>query len=382
MTTANRKLTSNSPDETLRFAFGKNWASYIEKNFSEERISISQGHLLEFMKMSDLQGRSFLDIGCGSGLHSLAAWRAGAEQVFSFDFDPESVATTRKLHAYCGSPENWTILGGSILDTEFVNSLPAFDIVYSWGVLHHTGRMWEAVANAATRIKPDGVMYIALYSSDIYISPSPEYWIDLKQRYNQSWAPRKLWMEVDYAWSSTLRAAYKRGINPLTFMRDYKKSRGMSFWHDVRDWLGGYPMEFAGNRETRIFCQDQLDLELIHTRAGEGNTEYLFRRTGARNYWDEMARQVPLVPLAGPFRHIDGNAWAAALPEPCIESPRRLMLYEDGNPIGWPQADKQQTILWGKGRYRIGGGTLIFSSTDNSDPNTNGRRYEYRADFA
>ena len=62
-----------------RFAFGSNWHRFIERDFSEARAQAAQLHLLDFLKMTSLQGRRFLDVGCGSGLHSLAALRAGAQ---------------------------------------------------------------------------------------------------------------------------------------------------------------------------------------------------------------------------------------------------------------------------------------------------------------
>src|SRR5438309_4149357 len=65
-----------------RFTFGKNWSDYVAKYYSPERLRTAQGHLLEFLKLDNLNGRSFLDIGCGSGLHSLAAWRSGSSSVF------------------------------------------------------------------------------------------------------------------------------------------------------------------------------------------------------------------------------------------------------------------------------------------------------------
>ena len=106
--------------------------------------------------------------------------RAGAERIVSFDFDPDSVATTKQLRAFAGEPSHWQVMQGSVLDEAFMKGLDPVDIVYSWGVLHHTGEMWRAIENAAMPIAPNGVFYIALYSSDAYLDPPPEYWLDIK----------------------------------------------------------------------------------------------------------------------------------------------------------------------------------------------------------
>src|SRR5689334_7412955 len=133
--------------DDLRFGFGKNWADYIEKHFTEHVLEQSRTHLASFLRMGSLKGLTFLDVGCGSGLHSLAAWRLGAERIISFDFDVDSDATTERIRTAAGAPDNWTVMQGSVLDRAFMASLPKSDIVYSWGVLHHTGDMWSAVRN-------------------------------------------------------------------------------------------------------------------------------------------------------------------------------------------------------------------------------------------
>ncbi|MFT3735727.1 MAG: class I SAM-dependent methyltransferase [Rhodocyclaceae bacterium] len=370
--------------EEMRFGFGANWADYIDKNFSDERVEISRKHLLGFLKLDDLTGKTFLDIGCGSGLHSLAAWRSGAARVVSFDYDSNSVATTKKLRELSGSPENWTVMQGSVLDEKFVDMLPKADIVYSWGVLHHTGSMWKAIENAARCMGPSSVFYIALYSSDVYVDPSPEYWLKVKREYNVAGPLRKAWMEWCYAWKDSIRGCLIRGKSPFAHMRRYKQSRGMSYWHDVRDWLGGYPMEFAGNKETEAFAKSRLNMELIHIKAGEGNTEFLFRPAGSANYWEDISSRSRVTEIPGPFQHLRGKAWQVSLPvsEERAGSSARFMLYEDGSPVGWPNAPVSSIECYGGGRYRVENGVLIFSTTDHSDPNLTSKSYVFRSEFA
>ena len=372
-----------SSDTQDRFGFGENWADYIEKNFSEERLEISKNHLLDVLKLDTLAGKTFLDIGCGSGLHSLAAYRAGADSIFSFDYDINSVNTTKKLRDFAGAPDHWTVEQGSILDVDYVKKLPVSDVVYSWGVLHHTGEMWQAIENASIPIKNEGVFYIALYTTDIYIDPPPEYWLKTKKAYNKAGALKKRMMELAYAYPRVIRPALRRFKNPLTEMKEYKASRGMSYWTDVRDWLGGWPMEFAGIQETKDFCSDKLNLELVNIVAGEGNTEYVFKRKGEKNYWNSYFEALSLYTLDPPFAPVDGNAWCATLPDDVVpydepgSKASKLMLYENDVPLGFPHCNVRQIAKHGGSRYLHEKGKLIFSTTDNSDPNQNGRRYTY-----
>ena len=374
---------TKADEEALRFGFGANWADYLDKHFSEERLSIAQRHLLSFLKVGDLKGKSFLDIGCGSGIHSLAAWRAGARPLFSFDYDPKSVATTRLLRKREGEPADWTVIQGSVLDDRFMqSSVPKADVVYSWGVLHHTGEMWHAVHNAGQRTHDHSWFYIALYASDAFTDPTPEYWLNIKRQYNRSSLLKKRWMDWQYAWNHSIKHELRARRNPLDFIRAHKKSRGMSYWHDIRDWLGGYPMEFAGNKETENFCRDRLGLSLVNIKAGEANTEFLFVPRGTETAWPGLRQAAPLVELPGPFTHDGGFAWNARPPAAVsLGDPRRLMLYENGSPVGWPNCGVDVIRAWGRGRYGVVGGSLVFSATDNSDPNATGARYAMRADF-
>jgi SAM-dependent methyltransferase len=258
--------------EELRFGFGRNWEDFIRKNLSEERVEISRRHMLDFLGLSDLKGQTFLDIGCGSGLHSLAAFRSGAASIFAFDYDVHSVSASRVCHAHAGQPASWTILQGSVLDEAFMESrVPKASIVYSWGVLHHTGDVWTAIRNAAGRVAPGGLFYLALYSADADVKPSPEYWLDVKRRYNQAgWFGQQLMAAWYIVRHMGLVSLWRR-------MRDPKGPRGMSVLIDTRDWLGGWPMEYVKDAEVARVCKDG-GLEQVKLKTGEACHEYLFRR--------------------------------------------------------------------------------------------------------
>jgi len=260
-----------------RYGFGANWAAFVERNYSDARRRAARASLVGFLGLSDLSGRSFLDVGSGSGLHSLAAHDAGAAPIHSFDFDEASVRTTARLRDLAGSPPDWIVEQGDVLDEAYLGRLPAWDIVYAWGVLHHTGAMWQAIGNVAKRVGPGGLLFLALYSANV-ASPSAEFWLEVKRRYNATDALWRRRMEYWYLWRFGL------GRNPLRLpyllkqVYDKKKKRGMSYMTDVRDWLGGWPMEYADDQEVVDLLEQKHGFELAKISTGEACTEFLFRK--------------------------------------------------------------------------------------------------------
>ena len=265
----------SQPDAGPRFAFGRNWAAFLE-TLNDERIARSRAALVDLVGRSDLSGLRFLDIGCGSGLFSLAAAGLGAA-THSFDYDPDSVACTEHLRERFGQPGwGWHIERGSILDADYVRALGKWDIVYSWGVLHHTGRMWEALENAAGMVAPGGTLAIAIYNDE---GPTSRRWTTVKRNY-----VRRPWLRPFLAvgslavcWGPTLARDSLR-LAPLATWNAYAAERGMSAWHDLIDWVGGYPFEVATPDAIFDFCRKRgFTLERLITRQGKGCNEFCLR---------------------------------------------------------------------------------------------------------
>lgn len=259
--------------EPLRFGFGRNWLSFINV-VDETRIEAARGSLLKALNVPTLSGRTFLDIGCGSGLFSLAACQLGAH-VRSFDYDQDSVLAAMELRRQFAA-DDWQIEPGSILDPEFVAGLGCFDIVYSWGVLHHTGDLWRALDATTRLVAPGGLLYISVYNDQGLVS---RVWRHVKRRYNSS---GKLMRAVLVTGS----AAYLYRYRPLRavgrVIRGQRRAvvpRGMSGRHDLIDWVGGYPFEVAKPEEVFTFVH-RLGFELRHlktTGGGRGCNEYVFQ---------------------------------------------------------------------------------------------------------
>ena len=264
------------------FSFGANWKSYFDKALTPERINDAVGSLCSFFGMNDFEGKTFLDIGCGSGLFSLAARKLGAK-VHSFDLDPLSVACTTELKKrYFPEDGKWTIDQNNVLDVDYLNSLGQFDLVYAWGVLHHTGAMWQALENVIPLVAKGGKLYISIYNDQ---GDASRRWAALKKFYNQSSRPIQACIVLGVGSLWLIRSSLVRLIrfqNPLPFKEwaEKKKSRGMSVWHDLVDWVGGYPFEVAKPEEIFNFYREkEFELVGLQTRGGRsGCNEFVFTR--------------------------------------------------------------------------------------------------------
>jgi 2-polyprenyl-6-hydroxyphenyl methylase/3-demethylubiquinone-9 3-methyltransferase len=269
-------------DGDARYGFGDNWKKYLSL-LDDRRIEQAERSLSEMLGRRRFDGLTWLDVGSGSGLFSLAARRLGA-RVVSFDFDPSSVWCTAELRRrYYRNDTDWTVLQGSVLDPEFMAALPDFDVVYSWGVLHHTGQMHRAIANAAHRVRPGGSFYVALYRKTIFCPA----WRAEKRLYSR--APEGVRALLRAAWIGKTRLSFfvkRRDFEAMVAEYGEAGGRGMDYERDVDDWMGGYPYESITPRECRDLMRD-LGFSLVTERAltqgisfatSSGCDEWVFRR--------------------------------------------------------------------------------------------------------
>jgi 2-polyprenyl-3-methyl-5-hydroxy-6-metoxy-1,4-benzoquinol methylase len=261
----------------LRFEFGKNWARFLEE-LTPEQVNRATDSLRDMLGIADLEGLRFVDVGCGSGLFSLAAFKLGAT-VHSIDYDPESVRCCLQLRAYhAGDEGRWIVEEGSVLDTPFLEGLGQFDIVYSWGVLHHTGEMWSALENATRLVAPGGKLFISIYNDQ---GGRSRRWLRIKMTYNRLPPLRPIILAGAFVrlWGPSFvrdLLAGRPGHSWRTY-GDNNSGRGMSPWHDVVDWVGGYPFEVATPEQIVDFAAAR-DLRLKRIRTcggGHGCNEYL-----------------------------------------------------------------------------------------------------------
>jgi 2-polyprenyl-3-methyl-5-hydroxy-6-metoxy-1,4-benzoquinol methylase len=269
-----------------RFKFGENWRRFLS-GLNERKIVAAINHVAKALDMASLSGKTFLDVGSGSGLTSLAATRLGANTT-SFDFDPESVACTRELRRiYTNQSERWNISEGSALDKSFLDQLGKFDIVCSWGVLHHTGSMWEAMENMVPLVKDGGLLYIAIYNDQGNWSKR---WIAIKRIYNRLPGPLAAVFATLVMGPREVRIALGRlrRLKFIEYFRSWKNYegdslRGMSRYYDIIDWVGGYPFEVAKPEEVFDFYRRRgfVLTKLVTCGGGLGCNHFIFERHSA-----------------------------------------------------------------------------------------------------
>jgi 2-polyprenyl-3-methyl-5-hydroxy-6-metoxy-1,4-benzoquinol methylase len=266
----NVKSSSHNDRPEDRFAFGENWARFLSI-LNEERIRDAEDSLKKMLDVANLQDRTFLDVGSGSGLFSLAARRLGAT-VHSFDYDRQSVACTEYLRQrYFPDDGRWTVEQSSALDRTYIEKIGKFDVVYSWGVLHHTGQMWEALDSVEGAVPSGGRLFIAIYNDQGWIS---RYWKWVKRSYVKH--PLLRWPLL------LLHAPYLFGGRFLirAVLGSRGADRGMALWRDMVDWIGGYPFEVAKPEEIlRFYAARGFLLREMKTCGGRhGCNEFVFVR--------------------------------------------------------------------------------------------------------
>ena len=264
-------------ENDVRFPFGANWNRFVDR-VDDDRIRQAEAAMAAMLGDGAIAGRSFLDVGCGSGLLSLAALRLGAARVHSFDYDAASVAATERLkHRYAESAARWTIERGDILDDTYIRALGAWDVVYSWGVLHHTGSMWRALANTLALVADRGVLFIAIYNDQ---GLATVYWRAVKRFYNQGRLARAMVVgtHVPAFVLRGLAADLLRRKNPIQRYKGYRESRGMSVALDWLDWLGGYPFEAATPQavHARVTAAGFRPVRAVTRERTWGCNEYVF----------------------------------------------------------------------------------------------------------
>ena len=255
---------------SMVFDFGSNWDEFSRRRIDRQRLALACESLQSLLQKENLKGKSFLDVGCGSGLFSIAAHQLGAVNVIGIDTNPHCIEISEANRDFLtpGAPIQFHV--ASALDPEQLKRFGTFDLVYAWGSLHHSGSMWNAISNVSRCVAPDGTLILAIYNKHI-TSPA---WKTIKWVYNQAPNLVQRFMVLIFAGIIYIAKLLVTGNNPL------KKERGMDFWFDVIDWVGGYPYEYAAPEEIeRSICKHSFELQrCLPAQVPTGCNEFVFRK--------------------------------------------------------------------------------------------------------
>jgi SAM-dependent methyltransferase len=254
-----------------RFAFGKNWDDFSRRLQYEDYLAAKES--LKKL-VPDLQDKTFLDVGSGSGLFSIAASALGAKKVLGFDFDQDSISASQKILETVSQwdsdikKDTIEFRIESILNEDI--SVKQHDIVYSWGVLHHTGDMYTAFENIKNLVAENGTLVLAIYNKH-FTSPV---WKLIKYTYVKSpnFIKKVLIFLIMLIKFPVVLVISRR--NP------FKKRRGMHFYTDIVDWVGGYPYEYASVSEVTYFFEARgfKLVKLNKTKGFTGCNEFVFEK--------------------------------------------------------------------------------------------------------
>ena len=250
------------------FNFGINWQEYSDQALDEVRFNRAVEDLEELVGKKKIKGKFFLDIGCGSGIHSLAADKLGAKKVVGVDISAESVQSAKQNKKRFAPNSKVSFSQESIFEMD-PKKCGTFDIVYSWGVLHHTGEMKQALKDATVLVDKEGLLVVAIYNKHW----SSRLWWYIKKLYNLSPKWIQQVMVIKFSLIIALAKFVVTGNNPFA-----KKRRGMTFYYDVIDWLGGFPYEYASKNEVVELVQP-LGFKLkkfVSSAVPTGCHEYVF----------------------------------------------------------------------------------------------------------
>jgi len=261
------------------FEFGKNWQSFIA-TIDDKSIEKAKAGLTKLFPNGEILKASFLDIGCGSGLSMLAAKYLGAIGVSGVDIDQHSVDASKAILSAYFPDGGWSCSVSSVFELSPEHD-GRYDIVYSWGVLHHTGDVWDAITKSGNLVAPGGLFAIALYSK----TPLCGFWKAEKKLYTASGPIVRFLIRLTFK-SIILFRKITLGQNPLHFIRMYKGNRGMDWHHDVHDWLGGYPYESVVPSDVTNFLERSgFSIERVFENCpgnngvlGSGCDEFVARR--------------------------------------------------------------------------------------------------------
>lgn len=127
----------------------------------EERKYFVEPHIPGFAEFPKWKGKRVLEVGCGLGTDATNFARAGADYN-AIELSQVSMELAKKRFDVFGLKGNFVLTKGEELAQHFPAN--SFDLVYSFGVIHHTPDPVQIVRQMRKVIKPDGELRLMVYA--------------------------------------------------------------------------------------------------------------------------------------------------------------------------------------------------------------------------
>jgi len=134
-------------------------------NQVEQRKYFVEPHIIDFAKFDKWKGREVLEVGCGIGTDAVNFVRGGAIYT-GIELSNESLTLAKKRFEVFGL--TGTLLRGNVEELDKVLSNKKYDLIYSFGVLHHTPSMSLALEQIHNYCHEKSLVKIMVYASNSY----------------------------------------------------------------------------------------------------------------------------------------------------------------------------------------------------------------------
>ena len=153
----------------------------------EARKYFVEPHIPAFAEFDRWKGKRVLEVGCGIGTDSINFARAGAA-LTAVDLSPESLRVAEKRAEVMGVADRIRFREANAEELASVLEGEAFDLVYSFGVVHHTPRPERALVEMRKLLAPGGTLKLMVYHRRSWKA----FWILATQEHGRFWRAEEL----------------------------------------------------------------------------------------------------------------------------------------------------------------------------------------------
>lgn len=149
----------------------------------EKRKFFVEPHLVTFADFPSVKGKKVLEIGCGIGTATIQFARAGASKVVAVDLSEKSLELAKKRAEIYGFSDIIQFYHGNAEELSSIIPKESFDLIFSFGVIHHTPFPGKILKEMAAYTDSNSVVKVMVY----YRFSWKSFWIFLKYGQFRFW---------------------------------------------------------------------------------------------------------------------------------------------------------------------------------------------------